>query len=67
MEKHERIHKLLLEGCKNHEDLEWPWLGDNTGRVDKRDANKFLLGARIDYHTSQLGMGERGSACRYRI
>ena len=47
--KHERVSKLLLEGCESHEDREWPWLADNTGRVDKRNANKFLLGARIDY------------------
>ena len=49
MTKHERVRKLLLEGCESHEDLEWPWLGDLPGRVDKRRANKFLLGARIDY------------------
>ena len=47
--KHERVSKLLLEGCESHEDREWPWLADNTGRIDKRNANKFLLGARIDY------------------
>ena len=47
--KHERVSKLLLEGCESHEDRECPWLADNTGRVDKQNANKFLLGARIDY------------------
>ena len=49
MTKHERVRKLLLEGCEESEDLEWPWLADNTGRVDRQNANKFLLGARIDY------------------
>ena len=52
MTKYARVRKLL-EGCESHfADYSWPWLFDLPGSVDKKGANKFLLGARIDYGIS---------------
>ena len=52
MTKYARVRKLL-EGCESHfADYSWPWLSDLPGSVDKKGANKFLLGARIDYGIS---------------
>ena len=49
MTKHERVRKLLLEDCKSYSsDYSWLWLSA-PGSIDSKEANKFLLGARIDY------------------
>ena len=47
--KYERVRKLL-EDCEIYSaDYSWPWLSGLPGSVDKKGANKFLLGARMDY------------------
>lgn len=47
-EKHQRVRELLLEKCEEP-DVNWRWLADDPGLIDRKGANKFLLGARIDY------------------
>ena len=48
--KYGRVRKLLLENCESYStDYSWQWLSGLPGSVDKKEANKFLLGARIDY------------------
>ena len=48
--KRERVRKLLLEDCESYStDYGWHWLSDHPRTVSMRRANKFLLGARIDY------------------
>ena len=51
MTKEKRVKKLLLANRGIPEERHWPWLAD-PGAVDMRRANKFLLGASIDYQIS---------------
>ena len=51
MAREERIKKLLLANRDIAKGFRWHWL-DELGPVDMRRANKFLLGASIDYQIS---------------
>ena len=50
MERYRRVRELLLEGGEDDPGAEWPWLSDPwAGPADKKGANKFMLGAIMDY------------------
>lgn len=46
--REEGVRKLLIENRDITDGYHWPWLG-GPGRLSMRHANKFLLGACIDY------------------
>ena len=48
MTKDERVRDILL-GMRSGEVANWPWLVDADGRATKKQANKFMLGAIMDY------------------
>ena len=50
MTKNERVRKLLLENCSGYSrKYTWRWLPVLAGPADKIRANRFLLGARMDF------------------
>lgn len=49
--REERIRALLRVNQGMTDNYEWPWLGESR-QLSAKDANKFLLGACIDYQIS---------------
>lgn len=47
--RYRRVRDLLLGECGEQPELHWPWLPADGSQVGRKEANKFVLGAIMDY------------------